>query len=84
MEEGWRVCLVHGGPARDGGGVVDAAEAVRRVAALAAAVVALRTVTTRPVVRTVSCLRLTTPVRFMAAGIPSIQDSILVTYSVMH
>ena len=31
MEEGWRVCLVHGGPARDGGGVVDAAEAVRRV-----------------------------------------------------
>ena len=30
MEEGWRVCLVHGGPARDGGGVVDAAEAVRR------------------------------------------------------
>ena len=31
MEEGWRVCLVHGGAARDGGGVVDAAEAVRRV-----------------------------------------------------
>ena len=31
MEEGWRVCLVHGGPARDGGGVVGEAEAVRRV-----------------------------------------------------
>ena len=31
MEEGRRVCLVHGGPARDGGGVVEAAEAVRRV-----------------------------------------------------
>ena len=29
MEEGWRVCLVHGGPARDGGGVVGEAEAVR-------------------------------------------------------
>ena len=31
MEEGWRVCLVHGGPARDGGGVVGEAEAVHRV-----------------------------------------------------
>jgi len=31
MEEGRRVCLVHGGAARDGGGVVEAAEAVRRV-----------------------------------------------------
>ena len=28
MEEGWRVCLVHGGPAGDGGGVVGEAEAV--------------------------------------------------------
>ena len=31
MEEGWRVCLVHGGAARDGEEVVGEAEAVRRV-----------------------------------------------------
>ena len=31
MEEGGRVCVVHGGAARDGGGVVEAAEAVRGV-----------------------------------------------------
>ena len=31
MEEGGRVCLVHGGAARDGEEVVGEAEAVRRV-----------------------------------------------------
>ena len=53
-------------------------------AALVAAVVALRTTITRPVVRIINYLRQTTPVRFAAAGIPSIQGSIQVTYSVMH